>query len=262
MSYTPSLFTAPIPSPHPTPSYYSSTPPAPPPRPSASNNQGPPLPPLPPQQNEPLELDGGQGSHYQYQYQNPQQQQAQNQAEYIPPIESNWVPPTLHTKNTADLHALLDDHTLQTAFLTNPDTTHPSLPASEQILRQHLETNIALSTSLSQLASRLSTQRAATQSRLLSLRALEQSHRSKLSETEDALSQFSPMALYQRLSASVAEQDNLVRGVEESWLDESGVADNAEVEAFVRRVKEARKVAFLRRERKGRWDEGRVGGWR
>ena len=70
------------------------------------------------------------------------------------------------------------------------------------------------------------------------------------------------MALYQRLSASVTEQEQLLRGVEESWLEEDGVASGAEVEGFVRRVKEARKVVFLRGERKGRWDEGRVGGWR
>ena len=70
------------------------------------------------------------------------------------------------------------------------------------------------------------------------------------------------MALYQRLNASVQEQDLLVRGVEESWLEDEGVASEREVSEFVRRVKDGRKVAFLRRERKGRWDEGRVGGWR
>jgi t-SNARE complex subunit (syntaxin) len=71
------------------------------------------------------------------------------------------------------------------------------------------------------------------------------------------------MALYQRLSASVQEQEQLVRGVEESWLEmESDMATPAEVEAFVKRIREARKVAFLRREREERWDEARVGGWR
>ena len=40
------------------------------------------------------------------------------------------------------------------------------------------------------------------------------------------------------------------------------MASDREVGDFVRWVKEARKVAFLRRERKSRWDEGRVGGWR
>lgn len=70
------------------------------------------------------------------------------------------------------------------------------------------------------------------------------------------------MALYQRLSARATEQDLLVRGMEESWLDEEGVAGEREVEAWLRRVKEQKKVGFLRRERKGRWDEGRVGGWR
>jgi hypothetical protein len=70
------------------------------------------------------------------------------------------------------------------------------------------------------------------------------------------------MSLYQRLSASVTEQELLVRGVEESWLDEEGQVSEREVEAWLRRVKDVRKTAFLRRERKERWDEGRVGGWR
>lgn len=70
------------------------------------------------------------------------------------------------------------------------------------------------------------------------------------------------MALYQRLNASVQEQDLLIKGLEASWMEEEGVASEREVGDFVRRVKDARKVAFLRRERKGRWDEGRVGGWR
>ena len=72
------------------------------------------------------------------------------------------------------------------------------------------------------------------------------------------------MALYQRLSGSVQEQEQLLRGMEESWLEEEqgATASEREVGEFVRRVKEARKVGFLRGERKERWDEGRVGGWR
>lgn len=70
------------------------------------------------------------------------------------------------------------------------------------------------------------------------------------------------MALYQRLAAGVQEQQMLVRGVEESWLEEDGIAGEREVGEFVKRVKEGRRTAFLRKERKERWDEGRVGGWR
>ena len=115
---------------------------------------------------------------------------------------------------------------------------------------------------MGELEGNLTQQRAATQSRLLSLRALEQQHAAKLTETESALAQFSPMALYQRLSAGVTEQELLLRGIEDSWLDEEGLASEREVESFVRRVKEASKQEFLRRERRERWDEGRVGGWR
>ena len=70
------------------------------------------------------------------------------------------------------------------------------------------------------------------------------------------------MALYQRLNAGAAEQELLVKGVEESWLEEGGLADEREVESFVRRMKDGSKQSFLRRERRERWDEGRVGGWR
>ncbi|KAK4508030.1 hypothetical protein PRZ48_001766 [Zasmidium cellare] len=251
MSYTPHIYS---PQPQATP-IYSSTPPAPPPKPSGSSTpaRGPPLPP-PPNQTEPSELDGSQSisqSHNQHQLQ-----------PSIPAIESNWLPESFKDKTTGDLHHFLSTPALQTAYLSNPETTHPAIPASEAYLTPLINSNLSLANSTLELESRLSTLRERTQSRLLSLRALEQQHRTKISETEDALRDFSPMALYQRLNASVQEQELLVRGVEESWLEEDGVASDREVGEFVRRVKEARKVAFLRRERKGRWDEGRVGGWR
>lgn len=163
---------------------------------------------------------------------------------------------------TTDLHHLLETQSLQHALLSNPSTTHPGITASQASLVPLLQQNVELTSSLSELESSLTQKRAATQSRLLALRALEQQHATKLTETESALGQFSPMALYQRLNAGVSEQELLVRGVEESWLDEDGVASDREVESFVRRVKEASKQSFLRRERRERWDEGRVGGWR
>jgi predicted nucleic acid-binding Zn-ribbon protein len=125
-----------------------------------------------------------------------------------------------------------------------------------------LESNVALASSLQKTEARLVHQRAETQSRLLALRALEQQHKSKIVETEDALRSFSPMALYQRLNASVQEQEALVKGIEESFLDEGGVSTDRELADFIRRVREAKKLAFLRAQRKERWDEGRVGGWR
>jgi hypothetical protein len=89
--------------------------------------------------------------------------------------------------------------------------------------------------------------------------------RAKQAEQDAALRDFSPPSLYQRLSASVGEQDALCRTLENSFLegeDDEGQASERDVADFVRRLREARKVAYLRRERKERWDEGRVGGWR
>lgn len=169
---------------------------------------------------------------------------------------------TLTRSSTNDLKRLVEDPSLQAALLNDADNTHPSLPASQEPLRHILDSNIQAASSLQQLESRLTHQRAATQSRLLALRALEQQHKSKIVETEDTLKGFSPMALYQRLNASVQEQDALLKGIEDSFLDEGGLAADRDVQDFVRRLREAKRIAFLRNERKERWDEGRVGGWR
>jgi len=169
---------------------------------------------------------------------------------------------SLTDARTQDLHYLLEKPELQSALLNNTETSHPSIQASQEPLKQILESNIALAKSLQQLESRLSDQRSSTQSRLLALRALEQQHRTKITETENTLRDFSPMALYQRLNASAQEQDSLVKGIEESFLDQGGIASDREIADFVRRVRDARRIAFLRTERKERWDEGRVGGWR
>ncbi|EMF17735.1 uncharacterized protein SEPMUDRAFT_78302 [Sphaerulina musiva SO2202] len=168
----------------------------------------------------------------------------------------------LKDKSVNDLQDILNSQSFQAALLSSPHTTHPSIPLAEQHLPPLLQANLAAASKLLDTESRLSDLRERTQSRLLALRAMEQQHRSKISETEAALRDFSPQALYQRLNASVQEQELLLRGLEESWLEEDGVASEREVTEFVKRTKDARKVAFLRRERKSRWDDGRVGGWR
>lgn len=217
-------------------------PPAPPPKGASYFERGPPLPPTPSYQPEVSELPAEVHPHA--------------------AIEPTWLPERLKEKSTHDLYDVVKDSSLHSALLNDPASGHPAVFASEAALEPILEANISLATSLEALGTRLATQRAATQSRLLSLRALEQQHRAKISETEDALRAFSPMALYQRLNASVTEQEQLLRGVEESWIDEPGQASEREISDWMKRVKEASRVAFLRKERKARWDEGRVGGWK
>lgn len=68
--------------------------------------------------------------------------------------------------------------------------------------------------------------------------------------------------MYQRLALGVGEAEGLCEAVEESFLEGEGEAGEREVGEFVKRVREGRKGVWLRRERKERWDEGRVGGWR
>nr|POE56879.1 hypothetical protein CFP56_70131 [Quercus suber] len=257
MSYTPTT-------------YYSSTPPAPPPKPPTSGtpSQGPPLPPPPPgtHPNPPQELDSGPNPSYRSSSSSFSAQQHQQQPQpplhpAIPTIEPGWLPATLHDKPTAALQTLLADRSLQAALLANPSTTHPSVPASTALLQAHLTTNLHLASAVAARETQLAQLRAQTQTRLLALRALEQQHRAKLSETETALAAFAPRALYARLNAGVLEQEQVLRGLQQSWLEgEEGerVASEREVVEFLRRVKDAGKTAFLRRERKERWDEGRV----
>ncbi|KAF2094767.1 hypothetical protein NA57DRAFT_68335 [Rhizodiscina lignyota] len=254
-------------------SYDTSTPPPPPPKPSTHSSgrgtplTGPPLPPPPHGQSphpsitsNPQGYSGSPGP-------NPPNQHAFEQE--IPPPEPGWLPDIVKQQTTTDLTTLLRDPSLQSALLNNPATTHPSLPASTAQLNAILAANLQLAQQLVSLESHLRSRRDATQSRLLALRALERQWRAKQSEQDAALRDFSAPALYQRLVAAVGEGDEVCRGMEESFLHARGGAggegekmSEREVMEFVRRYREARKIAFLRRERKERWDEGRVGGWR
>ncbi|GAM83550.1 hypothetical protein ANO11243_015380 [Dothideomycetidae sp. 11243] len=235
--------------------FNAATPPPPPPKPGSGTQtptRGPPLPPPPTQ-------IGGSSSNGIPAY---TQQPAISIQQNVDPPERGWLPRGLVDKTTQDLQHLLEHPELQTALLDNSDTSHPSIASSQAPLKQVLESNIALSDALLQLEAHLNDLRTSAQSRLLGLRGLEQQYRTRVSETEAELKPFSPMALYQRLSASAQEQDLLVRGIEESFMDDSGMASDREVQDFVRRVREAKKTAVFRNERKMRWDEGRVGGWR
>ncbi|KAF2856259.1 hypothetical protein T440DRAFT_103622 [Plenodomus tracheiphilus IPT5] len=247
--------------------YDASTPPPPPPKHSsgtATPSQGPPLPPPPPGQGP---YDGDQQQPPQAYPSNSSQIRGPEQLAVQPP-DDGWLPDILKDQATKDLHHILQTPELQHAIIHNPETTHPSLPASTAPLKALLTQNIGLAESLKQLEAHVQHQRDLTQSRLLALRALERQWKAKQTEQDEALRDFSPPALYQRLNAAVSEQEALCRGLEESFLEgegyggEEAVASEREVTDFVRRLREGRKVAYLRAERKERWDEGRVGGWR
>jgi hypothetical protein len=80
---------------------------------------------------------------------------------------------------------------------------------------------------------------------------------------ESALQPFSPQALHARLVAAINEQEGVCKGVEESFIEGGdGMASEREVEAWVREVRREREVLGMRKARRERWDEGRVGGWR
>ena len=79
---------------------------------------------------------------------------------------------------------------------------------------------------------------------------------------DDALQPWSPKALHQRLVAGIGEQEAWLQALEASFLEGEGRAGEREVGEFVKRWREGRRVLELRAERRERWEEGRVGGWR
>lgn len=164
------------------------------------------------------------------------------------------------------------------ALTVSQATIHPSLAQTQDTLLSALAENIALAQHLTELETRLTHQRASTQAQLLSAHALERQWRAKQADMDTALAPFAPNALYARLTQSLQEQEMLCAALEESFLEGEGtqrgggsngsdelgggLATERETLDWVRRYREARRLCYLRQERKERWNERRVGGWR
>ncbi|TPX17411.1 uncharacterized protein E0L32_003054 [Thyridium curvatum] len=206
----------------------------------------------------------------------------------IPDPGPQWLPKVLEDKSKQDLAAILSSQPLLQALTHSPDTAHPSLSAAEAALHAALADNVRLAAHLRDDAEpRLAAQRAQAQAQLLAARQLERAWRAKQGEMDAALAPFAPASLYQRLVAGVQEQAMVCEALEESFLEHGGgggggghvhgqedgagggggggtaaMATEREAADWVRRYREAKKLYYLRQERKERWDEGRVGGWR
>ncbi|TLD33178.1 hypothetical protein PspLS_00446 [Pyricularia sp. CBS 133598] len=199
------------------------------------------------------------------------------------PIEDpgdQWLPKILEDKSKQDLADILSSPSLLSALTHSPWTAHPSLSASHATLQSTLADNVSLAQHLSSTEAHLSAQRSSAQAQLLSTHALERQWHAKQREADAALAPFAPDGLYLRLAQAVQEQGAVCDALEESFLEGGGGGGRgggggggggAEVGDFVterealdwvRRYREARKRLYLRQEKKERWDEGRVGGWR
>ncbi|MCJ1292186.1 hypothetical protein MMC34_003736 [Xylographa carneopallida] len=238
------------------------TPPPPPPKPSSHatsrlstpQNGRPPLPPPPPSQTS---HDTTQPQH-RYDSQPPEEEPSGASLPLLPPgLEDGWLPAAVQDKSKPDLVQLLTSPHLLAALSLPPPST-PPLPHLTVLLTHSL----SLATTLTHLSTHLTTLRASTSTHLLHLHALERQWRQKQAQVDDALAPFAPKALHQRLGASIAEQEAYVAALEESFLEGEGRAGEREVGQVVKRWREGRRVLEVRRERRERWEEGRVGGWR
>lgn len=186
----------------------------------------------------------------------------------IPDPGEQWLPKVLEDKSKQDLAEILGSQELLNALTHAPSTMHPSLAATEDALLAALDENEGLARHLADLEARLAHQRSSTQAQLLSTHALERQWRQKQAEMDHALSPFAPAALYHRLTQALQEQEMVCLAMEESFLEGGGtaaadaLATERETIEWVRRYREARKLYYLRQERKERWNERRVGGWR
>ncbi|KAF7860864.1 hypothetical protein EAF04_008382 [Stromatinia cepivora] len=196
------------------------------------------------------------------QYEGRQEDTSREQSQQIQDPGDQWLPKILLDKSKQDLASVLSNPALLAALTHSTSTAHPSISISQEPLKSALDDNIALATHLLELESRLDHLRSSTQAQLLSTHALERQWKQKQSEMDRTLAPFSPSSLYQRLGQGVQEQELICRAMEESFLEGDGVATEREAIDWVRKYRESKKVYYSRRERKERWDEGRVGGWR
>ena len=184
----------------------------------------------------------------------------------------SWAPPQGHIcdritdlrRRKQDLADILGDPKLLQALTRAPTSAHPSVAPSDEALLAALDGNLALGKHLLELEARLAHQRSSAQAQLLSTHALERQWRQKQAEMDHALQPFAAPALYQQLTQSLQEQEMICQAMEESFLDGdgSGLATERETLDWVRKYREAKKLYYLRQERKERWNERRVGGWR
>jgi hypothetical protein len=164
-----------------------------------------------------------------------------------------------------DIKDLLIDTKTLNALTHAPTTAHPSLRASTDALATALLENIEMASRLGDLETRVKSQRAAVRAQLLSTHALERQWRQKQADMDVALGPFSPASLYQKLTHGVQDQALICQALEDSFLDsgsDDAPATERETLEWLRRYREAKILAYMRRERRDRWDEGRVGGWR
>ncbi|KAL0939419.1 uncharacterized protein CTRU02_206029 [Colletotrichum truncatum] len=188
-----------------------------------------------------------------------------SQPESIPDPGDQWLPKLLQDKSKHDLADIATNLELLNALTHAPSTIHPSLASSHQALKAALAENLDIASRLVELEARLAHQRSSAQAQLLSTHALERQWRQKQSDMDHALAPFSPASLYQRLGQGVHEQASVCHALEESFIDGEGggaFASERETLEWIKRYRDAKALYYLRQERKGRWDEGRVGGWR
>ncbi|CAL3963613.1 hypothetical protein PZA11_001179 [Diplocarpon coronariae] len=249
-------------------SLHHNLPPAPPPKPGSreiSRRSTPaasqPLPPPPPQAQDAAGTYGG-GSSDPQSSQQAQAREGQSAPHTQDPGEQ-WLPKILEDKSKQDLADVLAKPALLAALAHSTATAHPSVAASQEPLQAALDENIALASHLKEIEARLTRLRTSAQAQLLSTHALERQWKQKQSDMDRALAPFSPSSLYQRLNQGVQEQEMVCRALEESFLEgDGGTATEREASEWVRRYRDAKKLYYSRQERKTRWDEGRVGGWR
>ncbi|GAP93490.1 hypothetical protein SAMD00023353_4700070 [Rosellinia necatrix] len=202
---------------------------------------------------------------------------ARQHQEPIPDPGDTWLPRMLEDKSKQDLAEILSNPSVLQALTVSPATMHPSLAQTQDALQTALDENINLAQHLTELETRLAHQRSATQAQLLSAHALDRQWRSRQADMDTALAPFAPAALYTRLTQALQEQEMLCAAMEESFLEGEGtqgggskgddgagrsLATERETLDWVRRYREARRLYYLRQERKERWNERRVGGWR
>ncbi|KAK5090105.1 hypothetical protein LTR05_000274, partial [Lithohypha guttulata] len=187
---------------------------------SNRNSQQPPVPPHPLHQqssNQPQHLPAAQHYAQDSSFQHQPHPNTTFQTDLSLPATFE-LPQNVTKQSVADLFKLLSDPVL----LSSLAQLHPSYSASLQPLQHQINANTALATQVSHLERQVKDLRENTGQLMLQHTSLQTQWRRKQTEMDEALAPWGPRAMYQRLLASISEQEAMLVAVQESFMESPG----------------------------------------
>ncbi|KAG4303860.1 hypothetical protein PORY_002748 [Pneumocystis oryctolagi] len=168
--------------------------------------------------------------------------------------ETLFIPSILYEKTQEDLKSILDDFSLLDAIL---NTTHPKVLQQTNALKEAYKTNIKFSEELlNQKSSFLDLQRS-VENALNEVKKYEEQWESVSKEMVDSLKFYSKPYLLTQLDNATKEANDFSNALQKMFLENKKDSD---VSGFIKKYRQARKLYYLRLEKKEQWESGKISG--